>query len=415
MKIGILAATFSGNKGAAAMLCSIVDNISKGHENIEFNIMSVYPIQDKKQCYYDNCTIISAKPEEILFKAFPLSILYKLLGKVGFFKDLFLRNKTLMGFYDSDFIIDAAGISFVDSRGFVLNTYNFVCMAIPLLLNKRVLKFSQALGPMNKLYNKIYAKLVLSKLEVICARGEKTREYLEQLGLKNIENCADGGFLLNVRKEHLTKIMPLLKTNLFFKDEFICLSISSVVYKYCRDNNIDYIKIMIDFIKLLIEDTNVYLLANAAREDSYKLKNNDLPVCREIMQSFVGNKKVLFYDREFTPYEIWHFVSKSRALIGSRFHAMIAALCFNIPVMLLGWSHKYKEVMDEFGLKDNSMDYKVLTYPLLIESYMKFIQNLDNDRESIAKNRAKVLKSSEKNFLLIGELIEKIEGGGHEL
>lgn len=408
MKIGILAATFSGNKGAAAMLSSIVDNLTQRYENVEFNVLSVYPDQDKKQCYFNNCEIVSAKPEEILFKAFPLAILFRLFRPIKFFSALILKNPTIKGFFDSDFIIDAAGISFVDSRGFVMNTYNFVCMAIPLLLGKKIIKFSQAIGPMNKIYNKFYAKLVLTKMEYICSRGSKTREFLEQRKLTNIVDCADGGFSLNVQEKYLTNIKPIINSNPFFEKEFICLSISSVVYKYCQKVNIDYVKIMVDFIKFVKKDTNVYLLANAAREDSENLKNNDLPVCREIMSSFNGDKNVLFIDREFTPYEIWFLTSKSKALVGSRFHAMVAALSGNVPVMLVGWSHKYKEVMDEFGIDDNCMDYNMLTYSLLIERYELFMKKLDDYAAKILMNKEKVFQSSAKNFEYIDKVIKRL-------
>ncbi len=34
----------------------------------------------------------------------------------------------------------------------------------------------------------------------------------------------------------------------------------------------------------------------------------------------------------------------------SRFHAMVGALAESVPVAVMGWSHKYAEVMDSFGL-----------------------------------------------------------------
>lgn len=405
MNIGILAATFSGNKGAAAMLCSIVDSVSAKHKGATFSILSVYPTEDSKQCYYDNCNIISAKPLEILFKAFPLAILYRLFRWLPFAKTLLVKNKTLRGFYDSDFIIDAAGISFVDSRGFVMNTYNFVCMAIPLLIKKHVIKFSQALGPMDKLYNKIYSNIVLTKIDTICSRGAKTTQYLTQRKLKNIKPCADGGFMLDVKSKHLANILPEIESNPFYKKDFVCISISSVVYSYCQKNNIDYINIIVEFIKYVAKEKNVFILANAARETSQKHKNNDLPICRQIMKSFSGDDRVLFYNKELTPYEIWHLVSLSQAFIGSRFHGMIAALSSDVPVFLVGWSHKYKEVLDEFSLDANAIDYKVLSYKLLINEYKKFMPNLKKYKKSIIANKATVLKSSSQNFVHIEKMI----------
>jgi len=44
-------------------------------------------------------------------------------------------------------------------------------------------------------------------------------------------------------------------------------------------------------------------------------------------------------------------------MIVSRFHAMIGALSLEKPTVVLGWSHKYLEVMADFGLEDCVFDY----------------------------------------------------------
>ncbi len=66
-----------------------------------------------------------------------------------------------------------AGVSFVDSRGFVMNTYAFVSILVPMLLSLPVVKYSQALGEFKNFINKTYAKIILPHLKLICARGGK--------------------------------------------------------------------------------------------------------------------------------------------------------------------------------------------------------------------------------------------------
>ena len=39
-------------------------------------------------------------------------------------------------------------------------------------------------------------------------------------------------------------------------------------------------------------------------------------------------------------------------LIGSRFHALISSLTQSVPVIGLGWSHKYQELFADFGIDD---------------------------------------------------------------
>ena len=150
VKIGITAANFAGNKGAAAMLQSGIKNIKSADEATEFSLFSVYPEEDRQENPYPDLEIVSAKPEQMIFIAFPLAILFYAFKFISPIKKLILKNKTLKGFVSCDFVVDAAGITFVDSRGFVMCTYNFICAAIPLLLKKPVIKVSQAMGPVDK-------------------------------------------------------------------------------------------------------------------------------------------------------------------------------------------------------------------------------------------------------------------------
>ena len=66
--IAITAASYSGNKGAAAMLQSSIRQLyEKYGERLNINLMSVYPQEDKKQIPWDFIKIVSCKPEQLLF------------------------------------------------------------------------------------------------------------------------------------------------------------------------------------------------------------------------------------------------------------------------------------------------------------------------------------------------------------
>ena len=79
--IAITAASYSGNKGAAAMLQSSIRQLHKKYgQRLNINLMSVYPKADREQVPWDFVKIVSCKPEQLLFIAFPLSILYWLLS-----------------------------------------------------------------------------------------------------------------------------------------------------------------------------------------------------------------------------------------------------------------------------------------------------------------------------------------------
>lgn len=406
-KISILAATFSGNKGAASMLESIIDNVSSKVSDVGFDVLSVYPKEDMDQNPYENVRVVPCKARQIVFGAFPLSILYLIFRWLPPVRKLILKNPILSSLSKCDLVVDAAGISFVDSRSIIMNFYNFICMFVPLALNKKVVKFSQAMGPFKKLSNRTLAKLILPKIDTICARGLITESYLKELNLNNTVLCADGAFVLPNDKKTKKEIEKVISKSKFFNEKTVGLSVSSVVYKYCTDAGIDYVKTMAEFIDYLTADKefNVIIIAQSARFNTESLKNNDLPICKKVFDLVANKEKCINLDTEMTPREIREYIGSCEMLIASRFHAMISSLYKGVPVFLIGWSHKYKEVLDMFGLGNYAADYKQLSVDLLKDNFALFEKDLGKIRKKITENLDTVKASSMKNIEIIVEAL----------
>ncbi|MDR1496074.1 MAG: hypothetical protein LBS67_04045, partial [Clostridiales Family XIII bacterium] len=135
VNVAIVAASFNGNKGAAAMLQSSIKQLwSRYGHQLNINLMSTYPADDRRLNPYDFVKVVSCKPGKLVFLAFPLSIVFKLLSWLPPAKSLLKKNKVIRAFCECDLVIDESGVSFVDSRGPVMNLYAFVTIATPLLL-----------------------------------------------------------------------------------------------------------------------------------------------------------------------------------------------------------------------------------------------------------------------------------------
>ena len=409
--IGITAASYSGNKGAAAMLQSSIKQLHDIYgDRLNINLMSVYPGEDKKQLPYDFINITSTKPEQLLFIAFPLAVLYKLLKWCPPIKKLIAKNKIIKTYLKTDLVVDEAGISFVDSRGFVMNTYAFVCAAVPMLVGTPVVKYSQALGTFKNPYNKFLAKWILPKLKLICARGQKTYDNLMGIGVKdNVKLCADGAFSMEDSPYWNEEVNRVCSEDSFYNDNVVGLSISSVVEKKCTKMGIAYKDTMVSFINWLnSKGYNVVLIANAARVNSEKSRNNDLMVGDAIYADVADKDKVRWYHKEMDAEEIRAYIGKCRFLVASRFHAMIGSLEQKVPVLLIGWSHKYQEVLDMFELGQYAIDFSKLELSELEKSFNDFVSAEDDIRKKLDKNLDSVLASSRNNIKYISEIIDEI-------
>ena len=407
--IAITAASYSGNKGAAAMLQSSITQLRERYgESLNIKLMSVYPKGDREQVPHDFVDIVSTKPEQLVFVAFPLATLYRLFKWLPPARMLLSKNKVIRAYQNTDMVVDEAGVAFVDSRGFVMNTYAFICAAVPMLVGTPVVKYSQALGSFNNPWNKFLAKWVLPKMKLICARGKTTEGLLEGIGItKNVRLCADGAFTMKDDPEAAARVAQRMRSDSFYDADVVGLSISSVVAGKCAKNGIDYPGILVDFVRHLnAQGYNVLILANAARMGSDKPRNNDLPLGDEIAARLGDSPQVRWYHEEMTAEELREYIGACRFVVASRFHTMIGALQRKVPTLLIGWSHKYQEVLDMFGLGEYATDFTSLRLEDLIDGFARLKKDEAAIRTQIDEHYDEVMESSRQNIRLISEAID---------
>ena len=90
------------------------------------------------------------------------------------------------------------------------------------------------------------------------------------------------------------------------------------------------------------------------------------------MYEGVKNKDMVrWYHKEMDAEEIRAYLGKCRFLVASRFHAMIGALEQRVPVLLVGWSHKYQEVLDFFELGQYAIDFSNLIADSLMQKRLR--------------------------------------------
>lgn len=412
IKIAITAASYSGNKGAAAMLQSSIQQLREIYgERLHIDLMSVYPSEDIRQCPHDFVKIIPTQPQKLVFAAFPCAVLYQLFSWCLPLRMLLLKNKIIKAYAEVDLVLDEAGIAFADSRGFVMNTYAGICMAVPLLMGVPLVKYAQALGPFQNDYNRFLAKCLLPKAEVVIARGQSSYDYLLSIGVtKNIRMYADGAFTMPDQADIEAAVLKACTK--MGSSHMVGLSVSSVVERRCKKAGIDYRGIMVEFISYLVKKGyQVYMFANAARIHSKKPRNNDLMTGDAIYQAYQKQARdsygLIWEHREMDAEEVRAYIGHCQLLVASRFHAMVFALSKQVPVMLVGWSHKYQEVMQQFGLGEYAVDYSCLGLGMLQEKFEELERNQERIRVKLAKHLPAVQESSRKNVQEVANVLER--------
>ena len=368
--IAIAAATVSGNRGAEAMLEATIGRLRERWPDARFNVFSYYPERDRALVTDPGVRIYTSTPKSLVLVHFPVSLL------LGFWRFLGLRRVaerimpgTVRALARSDALVDLAGVSFIDGREKFL-PFNVLTILPAMLLGVPVFKLAQAVGPFRSPANRLASSL-LGRCALVVPRGEVTLGHLRSVRFpeERMLPGSDVAFSFEPRdalsEEGASEAAQLLaELGAASADGTTVVGIcpSSVIAGKAIAEGWDYPGMLAETAASIAADGHVVVLfPNATRADAGdRLRNNDLPVIRQVLDR-VGDRvppgRVFGVAGDMNAASIRSLVEACDCVAVSRFHAMVAALSVGVPVLVLGWSHKYLEVMAQFELEEWAFDY----------------------------------------------------------
>jgi polysaccharide pyruvyl transferase WcaK-like protein len=392
-RIATLGAAFSANRGAASMLQAVIDNLPERVGPCRFSVLTTYPEDDRAEPVAPTVDIVSARPLELATVLWPLALVAGALRVAHLPWRWLCVPPALRHLRDADVVVDVAGISFADGRGVPILVYNALMTSLPLLLGRPTVKASQALGPFTSPLNRMLARVVLPRLRAVCARGAATEQHLAGLGLRNVEPAADLAFTMHMPAEAIVRNPRTT----------IGVAPSAVVDGYCSKAGIDYSGAVATFIDRIVDarDVDVVVFPHSSRRRVTGGRMDDRPVARAVAAGVTRRDRVRLIDEPLGPVELRGLIAGLDLLVTSRFHAMISALATATPVFVVGWSHKYGEVLDELGLHDVAVDWRTLDAGVLAERAGALLDDAAATRATIERALPAVLERSRRNYEVI--------------
>lgn len=368
VRIVTIGGMFTANKGAASMLYALLDNLPTLLGPCRFHVLTLYPGEDLQERPDPDVAVVPYRPWELALVLLPLALLVAVARLFRLPSRAPRVHPALRAIAEADLVVDVAGISFVDGRPLPILVYNTLMSGIPLLLGARVVKCSQALGPFRTPLNRLAARVVLSRLAAVTARGDTSFGHLRELGLRTSAQATDLAFTMSLPETARERAAQLLSEH-GVPGRFVAVVPSNVVEGYCRARGIDYLgqlAALADRIAARGED--VLLLAHAARPGRPGSRMNDLPLVHRLRER-TSHERCLAIERSLPPDVLRALIERAEQLVTSRFHAMISALAVKTPVLVIGWSHKYDEALAEFGLESWGVDFGALEEEGLLERF----------------------------------------------
>lgn len=391
------------------MLTTSIAKVRERFPGAKFFIHSYFPAEDRQLSDDPAVEIVDASPVALVFQYFPAAVAERIVRTVGWSLPGIVLPAGPRGLRDSDMLLDVFGVSYNDGREKFL-PFNVLSNWPSMLMGTPVVKLSQGLGTYDHPVTRAVGKWMLGKCLRVFARGQESLRMATDVGLGTVLGYApDIAFLYepshslsDENPDYSESVAADLARRKADGGRVFILSVSAVVEKKVNAAGKDYASEMAAIVDAMLErGLTVVLLPNANREGVASRHNNDIPVVEAVLSAVQhpdAAKRVVPLRRGLNAGGLREVIREADYMVASRFHAMIAGLALGVPTLVLGWSHKYREILAMFGLQDWAYDFSELDVNVLVRRIDELIDDAPAIRESIGNNIQRVNNEARAQF-----------------
>ncbi|MCX5752182.1 MAG: Coenzyme F420 hydrogenase/dehydrogenase, beta subunit C-terminal domain, partial [Candidatus Krumholzibacteria bacterium] len=124
------------------------------------------------------------------------------------------------------------------------------------------------------------------------------------------------------------------------------------------------------------------IIAHSLLGPGKRSPNTDYHVCVRLHERMAHRAHAFLVVDDLSPSQLRAVIARCSCLVAARFHSMISALCVGVPPLVPAWSHKYREVLSEFGLERLVVEQDDISE----ESILSGIRRILEERERIKRD-----------------------------
>lgn len=422
MKYAITHCYTDQNKGDAAIIVSTTQLIRKQDPDAVINMYSTFGPNDKK--FHTEHEFVSQfankffpglfyQPEPVFFKnkdatriihfmwiVFKFSILL-ILNSEFINRLLFSKSETegIREFMSSDIIISKGGSYLTSQNSSLRQTFSLVTMLFPFFLAKRYRKkiviFSQSLGPVVGGFNKFIFRKALENIEYIFLREKQCIDNYDEVkqlcSYTKFKVIPDSAFYLNDVSKFIDSSFSVDKSRLN-----VGITLVDHAFKYINDpvqknQKINaYKESVCKLFEYLINTYNasIHIFPQVIVDNSH-LGHNDVRISKEIENIFqVKGLDVRYYHLDLNPIQLRYMYSHMDVFVGTRLHSVIFSLSKFVPAVNISY-HGTKSVgifSTISGFEESVLNIDDITSDSLINSVEKIIRERNYLSEKLRSN-----------------------------
>jgi polysaccharide pyruvyl transferase WcaK-like protein len=239
-----------------------------------------------------------------------------------------------------DVIIDASGFAYGDQWGAqkAKKRLGDEIMPFKRKADSKVIMLPQAFGPFEDPALAAEMTKICQHADLVFARDSFSKDYL--LGLGSFNNVSQAPDFTNLYK-------PSGRTEPNLGLYKVCLipNAKMLEMKAGQDGK-HYINFMAKLLRAAVDaELSPYLLVHEGQKD--------LALAEKIAKEAGCDVPVI---QPKTAEEVKASIAFAQLVVSSRFHGLVSALSQQIPVIATGWSHKYKALLESYGMSEFLFD-----------------------------------------------------------
>lgn len=265
-----------------------------------------------------------------------------------------------------DGVIDVSGFALGDAWGVRNSQYYHYHNSIFESFGKPVVFLPQAWGPFTNQSMRQLSAAAINLSNCAYARDKRSYQYmteLEGVDRQKIGIAPDIAYQFEGASE-ANALHVLMENGIALKEKKNTIGIMPNMQVYLRTEGKGtenkYVKLLIDLVKYFLSKRNFSIIL--IPHQVQPIENPDTPDDRflcDLITAALGNVPDVAFLRGYYSAEILKAViGQMDLIVGSRYHGIIAALSQMIPAVVLGWSHKYFELLRDVGIEQYIADYK---------------------------------------------------------
>ena len=293
-----------------------------------------------------------------------------------------------------DLLISGGGSLLQDVTSKRSIKYYLMIMGLALLMGKKVMIYSQGVGPITSKFNRRLTARVLRKVSGIIVRDDASKSLLMEIGIPQEKITVTADPVLRIKPVSGDKGREILESEGFTPEEGK-ITVGFAV----RERRMD--SVFIDELCLSIRrlksehNAQIVLIPFHFSED--------MPFIEEIEKRLEG--EVFAVKHKYLTEEMMSIIGNMDVLVGVRLHALIHAAIMDVSMIAVSYDPKINSFMRSVGMKAMCSIYDFNT-EFFMEEFEKTVSGGDKVREKVQANIKELILKLESNEEMIKKLME---------